>query len=109
MSSTCGISAPSEFSIFQSIFDAALREYETRVGINLVGHPLSVKLERCNCVDSVAAVLEEQASAFREFRGDDGKVMKWLKRAVHVLHALSTSGVFGEGIGLVRPGRNALM
>jgi hypothetical protein len=37
-----------------------------------------------------------------EFRGDDGRVMKSLKRAVHVLHALSTSTTLGEGIGLVR-------
>jgi hypothetical protein len=29
-------------------------------------------------------------------------MMKWLKRTVHLLHALSTSAVLNEGISLVR-------
>jgi len=36
------------------------------------------------------------------FPGDGGKVMTLLKRVVHVLNALSTSTMLGEGIGLVR-------
>ena len=47
------------------------------------------------------SVLQQQARPLSAFPGDSGKVMKLLKRVVHVLHALSTSTTLGEGIGLV--------
>ena len=47
-------------------------------------------------------ILQQQARAFTEFRGDNGKVMESLKRTVHVLHALSTNTTLREGVGLVR-------
>ena len=77
-------------SMFQSLFDAALRNYEKQTGMKLIEHPLARKLENCNSVESITAVLEEQARAFSEFRRDDDKVMKPLKRVVQVLHSLST-------------------
>jgi hypothetical protein len=43
--------------------------------------------------DSVIDVLQEEAQAFRNFRGDNGKLMTWLKRTVNVLHILSTSSI----------------
>jgi hypothetical protein len=89
-------------SHFHLLFEAALEDYKKQTGTTLVGHPLCKKLITCNSVESITAVLQEQAHAFKKFRGDDGKVMKSLKCAVHVLHSLSTSGVLGEAISLVR-------
>jgi len=89
-------------SLFQSLFDAALEEYDKQTGTSLAHHPLAIKLDACNTVESINASLQEQAKAFRQFRGDDGKVTRCLKGVVHVLHKLSTTGVLGEGIGLVR-------
>ncbi|KAH8994004.1 hypothetical protein EDB92DRAFT_350268 [Lactarius akahatsu] len=60
-------------------------------------------LQGCNSANAISDVLQEQAQAFHEFRGNDGKVIQWLKRAVHVLHTLSTSSVLGEGVGLPFP------
>jgi hypothetical protein len=77
-------------SMLQSLFDAALRDYEKQTGMKLIEHPLARKLEYCCTVESITAVLQEQARAFSEFRRDDDKVMKPLKRVVHVLHSLST-------------------
>jgi hypothetical protein len=85
----------------KSFFEAALNEFETRTGTNLVQHQVIDKLVNCRSADSVIDVLQEQAQAFRNFRGDDGRVMTWIKKTVNVLHSLSTSGVLGEGIGLV--------
>jgi hypothetical protein len=85
----------------KSLFEAALNEFEKRAGTNLVQHQIIDKLVNCESADSVIDVLQEQAQAFRNFRGDDGKLMTWLKRTVGVLYTLSTSGVLGEGIGLV--------
>lgn len=97
----------SSSSRLQLIFEAALDGYEEKTGMKLIDNPLARQLENCNSMESIIAVLQEQALAFRQFRGDDGKVMKSLKSTVHVLHALSTSTVLGEAIGLVR--RMALM
>jgi hypothetical protein len=85
----------------KSLFEAALNEFENRTGTNLVQHQVIDKLVNCRSADSVIDVLQEQAQAFRNFRGDDGRAMTWLRQTVNVLHSLSTSGVLGEGIGLV--------
>ncbi len=85
----------------KSLFEAALNEFENRTGSNLIQHQIIDKLVNCRSADSVIDVLQEQAYEFRNFRGDDGKVMTWLKRTVSVLYTLSTSTVLGEGIGLV--------
>jgi hypothetical protein len=86
----------------QSLFETALNEFEKRTGSNLVQHQIIDKLVNCESADSVIDVLQEQAQAFRNFRGDNGKLMTWLKRTVTALYTLSSSGVLGEGIGLVR-------
>jgi fungal STAND N-terminal Goodbye domain len=86
----------------KSLFEAALNEFEKRAGSNLVRHQIIDKLVNCESADSVIDVLQEQAEAFRDFRGDDGKLMMWLKRTVNVLYTLSTSDVVCEGISLVR-------
>jgi hypothetical protein len=64
-------------------------------------HPLAKRLEICDSVESITAILQEQAAIFRNFRGDDGKLMKSVKSSVDVLYTLSVSTILGEGIGLV--------
>ena len=87
----------------QLLFDAALQSYEKHTRFKLIDHPLVLALENCHTVDSIMDILQNQARAFTDFRGDDGKIMRSLKRVVHVLHALSTSTILGEGISLVCP------
>ena len=92
-------------SQFQDLFDAALREYGQKTGKDIVTDPLTAKLLRCNSSDTVLEILQEQAHAFNQFRNGDWKVqlMRRLKPTVDILLGLSTGGIFGEGIGLVRP------
>jgi hypothetical protein len=97
----------SQSSRFQVLFEAALQDYQNQTGTTLANHPVAEKLQYCDSVDSVIAVLQEQARAFSEFRGDDGKIMKSLKGIVSVLYTLSSSTALGEAIGLVCT--NALM
>ena len=85
----------------KSLFEAALNEFQNQTGSNLVQHQIIDKFVNCQSADSVIDVLQEQAQAFRNFRGDDGRVMTWLKQTVNVLHGLSTSDVLGEAVGLV--------
>ena len=95
------MSHPSQSSAFQPLFDVALQDYEKQTGTKLADHPLARQLEACDSVDSVTSFLQERARAFHEFRGEDGKCMRSLKRVVHVLYTLSTNAALGEGIGLV--------
>ena len=85
----------------KSLFESALNEFERRAGTSLDRHPIIDKLVNCESADSVIDVLQDQSQAFRNFRGDDGKLMTWLKRTVKVVYTLSTSGVLGGAIGLV--------
>jgi hypothetical protein len=90
-------------SQFQSIFDAALREYSQKTGKDIVTDPISAKLQCCGSPDAVLNVLQEEAQAFNDFRNGNRKVqlMRKLKPTVDILLALSTSGVLGNGIGSV--------
>ena len=87
---------------FQDLFNAALQDYEDQTGTCLNSHPFSEKLEACDSVDSITAILQEQAQIVRKFKGDNGKLMKSLNCSVDLLYTLSTSTILGEGIGVVR-------
>jgi hypothetical protein len=88
---------------FLLLYNSALQDYATQTGTNLVDHPFAKQLEKCESVDSISSLLQENLRPFLEFRREDGRIAKSLKCAVHVLYTLSTSTVLGEGIGLVRP------
>ena len=98
------ITTPLSPSPLQSVFSAALIEYKKQTGKDIIEHPLSTKLVNCKSADDVLSVFQEQAQAFEHFRKGDWKVqlMRRLKPVVHVVLALSASGVLGEGLGLVR-------
>ena len=95
------MSHPSPSSSLQLLLNVALQDYENRTGLKLLDHPFAKELEKCDSVDSIVSLLQELVREFCEFR-EDGKIMKPLKCAVHVLHMLSSSTALGEGIGLVR-------
>jgi len=95
------MSDQSQSSRFRFLFESALQEYQSQTGMTLVGHPLAKKLQHCDSIESITTVLEEQARAFCEFQGGDGRIMKSLKTVVSVLYMLSVSTVLGKAIGLV--------
>ena len=95
------MATPSEPSVSKSLFEFALEEYEKETGIDLLKHPLAIRLERCNSVDTLTQAVEEEAQAFLEFRGDNNKVMTLLKNVLPVIHKLSSTVVLGEAIGLI--------
>jgi hypothetical protein len=89
----------------QELFENALKEYERRAGTKLLEHELTIALESCDSADSVIEVLQTEAKKFQKFRGDDGKVMKWLNRTVNLLYTLSTNQLVGLGVGFVVRGK----
>ena len=92
---------PSSSTTLLALFDAALQDYKDKTGNTLTDHPIAKQLETCESVDSITAILQEQAQSFREFRENDGRLMKALKSSVDVLCAPSISSAINEAIGLV--------
>ena len=82
----------------QVLFEASLKEYETKTNITLAKHPLTEQFQHCDSVESVAAIFQEPVSARSEFRGGE-RIIKSLNSAISVLCAFSV----GDNLGLVRP------
>ncbi|KAH9023542.1 hypothetical protein EDB83DRAFT_1986083 [Lactarius deliciosus] len=97
MSSSSQTAAPS--SIFKSMLDTALTEYQKKTGDDLLAHWLAAELQTCESVDGVLNILRDQAKAFE--RSGDQKLMKWIDPLVHVLY--SFSGALGDGVSLAFP------
>jgi hypothetical protein len=98
----CDMNHQSGPSPFQVLFESALRDYETQTGTSLANHPLSAQLQNCQSVESVIALLQEQARAFSTFREND-KIMKSLKSVVSTLWRVSETAALGQAIGIVCP------
>ena len=81
------------------LFEAALEDYSQQTGIELAKHPLAERLQDCNSVESVTAVLREQAQDLRSFREED-KIFKPLKKVLVVLHQISSAANFAQDVGL---------
>ncbi len=77
-------------------------DYKQQTGIDLAKHTLADRLQDCNSVEDVTAVLHEQAQDFKKFREKD-KVLKPLKKVLTVLHLLSSAPGIAHHVGLVRP------
>ncbi|KAI9429998.1 hypothetical protein H4582DRAFT_1592548 [Lactarius indigo] len=97
MSSPSQTAAPS--SIFKSMLDAALAEYQKKTGDDLLAHWLVAELQTCESVDGVLNILRDQAKAFEQ--SGDEKLMKWIDPLVHVLYTFS--GALGDGVSLAFP------
>jgi hypothetical protein len=101
ISSIFHMSHLSSSTTFQALFDAALQDYKDKTGNTLTDHPIAKQLETCESVNSITAILQEQARSIREFRENDGKLVKALNSSVDVLCAPSISSALNEAIGLV--------
>lgn len=94
---------PSESSVqtspsppnFKLIFDAALSDYKRNTGKDLLDHPLATELQRCDTVDAVLAILQDQATAFQPIKDGELGLMKRISPLVQALFAFS--GSLGEG------------
>ena len=88
-------------SRFRALFNATLQDYQSQTCTTLSSHPLAEKLQDCDTVESVAAMLREQLRALSDSRGGDCRVMKSLKTVVSGLYMILENSALGEGIGLV--------
>jgi hypothetical protein len=84
------------------LFEAALEDYKQQTGIELIEHPLAGRLQDGNSVESISAILCEQAQDFEKFR-EKNKVLNPLKKFLTILHKVSSAANFAQDVGLVCP------
>jgi ribosomal protein S8 len=91
----------SSSSNFQSIFNAALKDYEKKTKNDLLAHQLTTELKSCQSATAILAVLNKQCHLQEFIRSDtDGDGSKqWLNATLTVLCAFSDA--LGEGVSLV--------
>ena len=102
---TFDVSDESGSSRLRVLFQTALDDYEKQTGIELWRHHLAERLQDCNSVEAVTAILGEQAQNLNKFREKD-KVLKPLKKVLTVLHMISSVpsvADFAQQVGLVCP------
>jgi DNA-binding transcriptional ArsR family regulator len=96
------MSDQSASSHLRVLFEAALEDYKRQTGIELARHPLAERLQHYNSLESVIAILREQAQDFKEFQEKD-KVLRPLKKVLTILHRLPSAANLAHHVGLVCP------
>ena len=84
---------------FETIFAAALDEYQRQTKKNIASHPLATQLESCESPSAILAVLRAQVQIFDKSQDADEKLTKWLDPTVNVLYTFSA--ILGNAVGLV--------
>ena len=82
---------------FETIFTAALKEYEKQTKTDITSHPLANQLQSCSSSSAIIAVLRSQVQTFD--KGTDERWTMWLDPTVNVLFAFSAT--LGGGVGVV--------
>jgi hypothetical protein len=88
-------------SNFQSILDAALKNYKKKTKKDLLTHQLTTQLQTCDSPSAILDVLNKQYNVeeFIQSQENGGSSKQWFNATVTVLCAFS--GALGEGVGLV--------
>lgn len=84
---------------FETIFNAALEEYEKKTKKEIASHPLAAELKSCDSPSAILAVLRAQVQASDQSQSADERLTKWLDPTVNVLSAFSA--IVGDAVGLV--------
>ncbi len=92
-------SAAASSSTFQLLINNALDTYKKRTKMDLLAHPLAVRLQTCDTAAAILTILQEQVQGPGQSLSNDDRWLKWLDPTVNVLFAFS--GKLGAGVGLV--------
>ena len=86
-------------STFQSIFDAAVKEYQKKTRRDLRTHPLAAEFNHCNSPNAILDIFQKQADALDQAGKSNQTLVKWLSPTIHLLYTFSAT--IAEGAGLV--------
>jgi hypothetical protein len=82
---------------FRDLFGDALSAYEKETGVTLANHPLAMKLQCCDTVKGITALLQDQAKRFKKSE----KITKSIETIVSILTPLSFAASLPDFVGLV--------
>jgi hypothetical protein len=82
----------------RALFEFNLQAYKNKTGIALVQHPFAVQLQNCHTVESIAAIVQGQSSAFSEFKGQ-GRIAESVKNIISIITAVSATTLLRDIIG----------
>ena len=99
-SSQTSESSKESSSHFKSILDAALDEYKSKTGNDLINNSLAKDIQDCESAEAVLDIIQREAKAFHKFGDGDKGLMKWINPSVDVLYTISAT--LGQGVGIVR-------
>jgi len=87
----------------RSLFEDALKQFESRTGTNLIQHQVFNKLLACESIESIVDILQEhwKPMTLCTSLGDYSTLTKWIERTVHILHSLSTNSMIVNGVSSV--------
>jgi hypothetical protein len=89
----------SSSSNFQSVFNAALEDYEKTTKCKLLTHPLADQLQSCDSPTAILSVLQDLIQQFDHRRRSDERLSKWLNPIVNIFFTFSAT--VGQGVSLV--------
>ena len=82
-------SASASSTKFESIFSAALKEYNKQTKEDIASHPLAAQLKSCDSPNAVLTVLQTQVQTFDQSQSANERWTKLLDPTVNVLYAFS--------------------
>ncbi|KAI0263297.1 hypothetical protein BC834DRAFT_327603 [Gloeopeniophorella convolvens] len=103
---------PATSSSLPAILDSTLKQYAAKTGTDLTTHRLAAKLGRCDSIDAVLGVFQDQLyvlKAYQSRRGRRARVLEAAKPLVNAALALSESGVLDKALGSVFPPAQAIL
>ena len=88
---------------FQALLESPLQEYEKKAGVPLADSEdsLAVRIQRCQSIDDITALLQIKTQAFNDFRQRD-RIFKSIKATVSILTPISAVASVADDAGLVR-------
>jgi hypothetical protein len=87
-------------SILDAALDAALSEYKSKTGNDLINNSLAKELQVCESSEAVLDIIQREAKTFDKFRDGDKRLIKWISPSVDVLYKIAAT--LGQGVGMVR-------
>jgi hypothetical protein len=87
-------------SVLDSALSNALNEYKAKTGQELLEHPLSAEVQRCDSVDAILAIFQGHVEALKQFRAGNQTLMNWISPVVNILFNFSEIlGVVASVVG----------
>jgi len=91
----------------RALFDIALQAYEKNTGITLGQHPLTLQLQNCHSVESIASFLQDQIPSSSDSGGND-RIMASIRSTISILSNLSAASALAWANDMTFSPENAI-